>query len=342
MSLHIACSTDSKYVQHCMAMLCSLFENNSEQDFHVHMLHHDLPSADQQLIATLVGRYQNKVTFYDIDDTIFCDIKPSPEHPDLSIATFYRILLASLIDASIHRILYIDCDIIILDDITPLYNIDLTDYALAAVRDCTPINDAHRQIMNLPLDGKAFCAGFMMINLDYWRQNDSQDSMLQFAVNNKDFLLFEDQDILNHEFRYHWYELPHKYGYTPLSIVPLDENQRWPDIQEYIHHPVIIHYSSYIKPWLDITIPDGHHYWKYAAISGYPSPSKTVTSSSLRRKIHIAKIRYYINKYIHPFIPNFIEIPLLDIYHILKSICLIPFSNRFEEYRTKLWMDKYK
>ena len=42
---HITCSTDDNYVQHCMAMLCSLFENNAGYVFHVHLLHHALSRA---------------------------------------------------------------------------------------------------------------------------------------------------------------------------------------------------------------------------------------------------------------------------------------------------------
>ena len=65
---HITCSTDGNYVQHCMAMLCSLFENNTGYIFHVHLLHHALSEHGQQLITALCQRYSCAISFYDIDE----------------------------------------------------------------------------------------------------------------------------------------------------------------------------------------------------------------------------------------------------------------------------------
>ena len=42
MSFDIVINTDDKYMQHAMAMLCSLYENNIEHNITVHILHKNL------------------------------------------------------------------------------------------------------------------------------------------------------------------------------------------------------------------------------------------------------------------------------------------------------------
>lgn len=342
MTYNVTCSTDDKYVQHCMAMLCSLYENNKDCEFVLHLLHHNLSQQAQTLINMLTERYHNSVKFYDIDESGISNVKIASNHPDLSIATYYRLLLPGLLDKSIARVLYLDCDIIVAGDIKPLFQLELSGYALAAVKDCLPQTDAHRQIIGLPLDGNAFCAGILMINLDYWREHSSQENMLKFANEMGGKLIMEDQDVLNHEFRNQWFQLPNKYASTPLSIVPLDKNQKWADIQEYAFTPVIFHYAYILKPWLDIRIPGDKHYWKYVNLSGFPNPIKTKVSSSIRKQIRIAKLRYYVNCYIHPFVPDFIEIPLKDIYKYIACFSHIFSPKRFKEDRIKMWLSKYQ
>ncbi len=340
MNFNITCSTDENYVQHCLAMLCSLFENNKSHHMTVHLLHNDLPIDSQSLIRELCEKYNNDILFYDIDLSSFSRV--SIKHSELSIATFFRIILPELIDSSIEKILHLDCDVIVLKDLSSLFDLDLSHFGVAAVKDSTPLNDAHRQIMGLQLDDKAFCAGVLLINLKYWRQNNCQQNMLEYANENSNNLFMEDQDVLNHEFRGKWFQLPYKYGYAPMTIANLDRDQKWSDILEYAFEPSIIHYATHVKPWLDIRIPDDTYYWKYVKLSKYPNPQKTKASKVNRKRIQKTKLRYYINYYIRPFIPNSLELLFFDLFNFVKMLVMISLPHRFKRYRLQRWYAKYR
>lgn len=342
MHLDITCSTDDKYLQHCAAMLCSVFENNREHDITVHLLHHGLSADSQSFLLQIAERYGDKVIYYDVDMDKLGNVSINKQwHPNLSIATYYRLLLPSLLDKTIERIFYLDCDIIVLDDISPLFTIDMDGYGVAGVEDTTPGFDYHRRVMGMTLDQKAFCAGVLMINLKYWREHDCERHLLDFAHKMEKRLCLEDQDVLNHEFRNHWFKLPYKYMRTPMAIAPLDRQQRWADVEEYVFNPVIIHYAAHVKPWLDISIPDGKYYWKYVRLSQFPNPVKTRTMERYRWPIRKAKIRYYINLYIHPFIPDLLEMLLVDVYNIFKGFALLFRPSKFMRYRIQRWLHKY-
>lgn len=51
---HVACCTDDNYVQACGVLLCSLFENNPNSRFHVHILIEEI-SEKKQAAFSFVG-----------------------------------------------------------------------------------------------------------------------------------------------------------------------------------------------------------------------------------------------------------------------------------------------
>ena len=38
-TIHIACNIDTSYVKYCIVMLTSLFENNQNVSFHIHVIY---------------------------------------------------------------------------------------------------------------------------------------------------------------------------------------------------------------------------------------------------------------------------------------------------------------
>lgn len=341
MDFDLTCSTDNNYVQHCMAMLCSVFDNNSEHRITVHVLHSGLSVSCQDLILELGRKYKQKIIFYDIDLHKLEGIKINKEHPDLSIATYFRFFLSSFLDNSIKRVLYLDCDVIVLRDISELFTLNMENYGVAGVKDYSPYNDIHRKVMGQELDDRGFNAGVLMINLDYWRKHHAQDKLLSFALNNSKNVMMEDQDALNYVFRQKWFMLPYKYGWTPMSVARLDRNQRTQDIYEYVFSPSILHYAAHTKPWLDISIPGDKSYWKYVKLSGYPNPKRTKASSKNKKRIRKTKIRYYINYNVRPFIPNIIEMVIVDIYNLICLLSFVVGRKGFKQFRLKRWLSKY-
>lgn len=340
MRLNVTCSTDENYVQHCVSMLCSLFDNNRNHHFVIHLLHHNLPNTSQIIIKELCERFDNDIIFYNIDMSKFSNI--SIKHSDLSIATFFRIVLPEIIDPSVEKILHLDCDVIVLKDISSLFELDIQGFGVAAVKDSNPLNNDHREVIGLQLDDRAFCAGVLLINLVFWRQHNCQKNMIEYAKRYSHALYMEDQDVLNHEFRGNWFQLPYKYGYAPMSIANLDKKQKWSDIVEYAFDPAIIHYATHVKPWLDIRIPDDKFYWHYVKLSGFPNPQKTKASKINKKRIQKTKLRYYLNYYFRPFVPNILEIIILDLFDLMKMISVLSSPQKFNLYRLQRWLSKYK
>ena len=345
MIYHVTCSTDDNYLQHCVAMLCSLYENNKGAKIVVHLLVDSLSLESRNIISSLSERYGNQTVFYDIDAEMLENIQLNDVMLNgkkmYSMATYYRMFLPSLLSDDIERILYLDCDVIVLRDVCDLFCLNMEGYGVAAVKDASPYDNYHRSKMGLGMQHSAFCAGMMMLNLDYWRKNNSQEKLLEYATRPWEKVMMQDQDALNYVFRDSWLHLPYKWGKTPLSIAPIDCTQKWFDIREYVESPCIYHYAAHAKPWLDVWFPDRSYYWKYLGLSGYPNPQTTHANRQLCWRIRKGVIRYYINKYIHPLIPDVIELLLRDIIFYISLLLKLFNPIRLKEYLLLRWYYKY-
>lgn len=341
MIYHLTCSTDNNYLQYCEVMLCSVFENNKDLNFHVHLLHSELTSEAISSLTGLCNRYGEIISFYRIDDAMLDKVNRRENSP-VSIATYYRILLPELLDDSIDKIFYLDCDVIVLDSIKPLYELNLEGYGVAAVKDASPYDSYHRELMGLDLKKDAFCAGVMMINLDYWRKHNSKKELLDYSNTKQERVYLEDQDALNYVFRGHWFQLPYKWAKTPLSIGIIDQNMKIFDQLEYAFSPRIIHYAGPMKPWCDVWFPERKHYLCYLRIAGFSNPKIKHVDRAFRMRTYKNVLRYFANRYLHPLLPDVVELIFKDFFSLFKLVFSLlkglKSINRFLLYR---WLDKY-
>lgn len=194
--MDIVCSIDNNYVQHCCVMLTSFFENNKEEGNVIHLLTEGITEDNKKTIEELIHAYKGEFCYYLVNSEIVASF-PIKEGDHLTIATYYRLLMADILPQSIDKILYLDCDIIINDSITELWNTSLDGYAMAAIEElgCS-LPDVYKR---LGYDKKYgyFNAGVLLINLQYWREHNLTREFLLYIAENYEKLKAHDQDVLN-------------------------------------------------------------------------------------------------------------------------------------------------
>ena len=343
MIYHVTCNTDDNYAQHCCAMLCSLFENNKELEFHIHILTHSLTDDNKAQIGALCRRYYSSYTIYEVDESHLDGVKFRKKRP-LTKAAYYRVLLPEVLDEDIDTILYLDCDIVVLDDISDIFEIDLKNYALAACIDASPYNTLHRNQLNLSMIDYAFCSGLMLINLKYWREHNAVEKLLEYSKRNRKEVFLHDQDSLNYVFKNQWFVLPPKWNRGVMSFFQIHPGEKLYDFEEYDTAPKLIHYASNIaKPWYDVSFPERCFYLKYLKMSGFSPVYFEKQSFSQKVEVYRASAVYYINKYLRPFIPNFVEIMYKDLYDFLILLFfLLTNQSKFKNRLLKKRLSKYK
>lgn len=296
---HIACCTDNNYAQHCGVMLCSLLENNKDNHFCIHILHTDLNNDNQRKLSSIVvENYHSEVRFYLMDEKKFTHIK-MPQNTSLSIATYYRFTLGSLLSNEIKTILYLDCDLVVLRPISDLFNLDMDNYALAAVEDYCIVDNHHRMQLALSYQSPYFNAGVLFINLEYWRKHSVENKLFQYIGFCKiDY--FQDQDALNYVFKDKWLQLSPIWNKINMQAIKGSVFKYSSDKKEYYHNPVIIHYAwGAIKPWLNIHfLPNSAFYHTYLKKTPW---AKVKVQSIKSNGIYFVLLKRFIKIFVYRF-----------------------------------------
>lgn len=267
--MNIVCSIDNNYVQHCGIMLTSLFENNKGEQVTIYLLSEDLADRGIQSLKAIVEKYNSTFCYCKIDKDSMADC-PIRKEDHLSIATYYRLLIPSVLPQTETKAIYLDCDIIVNGSLRPLWESDLSGFALAAVeeRKC----HATDTFLRLRYDEQYgyFNAGVLLFNLDYWRSHDTVNQCFSFIAQNKNILTYHDQDTLNATLHDKWLHLSCKWNMEE-AFFRYDIVQRNIDSLDFMSSlkaPQILHFTWKPKPWEPACFhPLRHVYFDYLKLT---------------------------------------------------------------------------
>jgi len=237
-------------------MLKSLFVNNSAQKFFIHVIVDDTVSEDlkRKLRKIVIAEYGNSITFYNADAIDFDGYLNLGSHTHVSKATYYRLFMAEFLPKDIAKVLYLDGDMVVMNSILDLWNVDISDCAIAGVaeHEIDVIQNYNRLQYSRELG--MFNAGVLLINLDYWRKYNLQQKFIDFTREHPERVKWHDQDVLNFVLREKKKSLPLKYNVQPgffykREFMGMSWERYGEEIETARKKPVILHFSTYSKPW---------------------------------------------------------------------------------------------
>lgn len=241
--IHIALALDKNYAVHVYALLASIFDNNKKNEIVFHVIATGVSKLEKEKLKEYILGEESDIIFYEINEEELR--KKFYIHSHYSIATYYRLFFASLIAPEIERLLYIDCDTIVIGDLNELYNVEMGNAPLAAVPD--PILIVRHELGIHSLQDY-FNAGVMVMHAPNWREQHVSENAINFLQTNpeKTTMLLE-QDALNATLIGKWLRIDRKYNFTWLA-----EYLQVPT-QELLKDVVIVHYITDKKPWYFLT-----------------------------------------------------------------------------------------
>ena len=155
---------------------------------------------------------------------------------NIHYSVFLRYFTATFVEED--QALYLDCDIVVTRDLSEIFALDLGSHPLGAVRDLGGEVYFGEQIFN---------SGVLLINVNYWRENDIAGQLIEMTDNLHDKVSQDDQSILNMLFENRWLELPFAYNCITLHTTFSDYEP------EKGLYPPVIHYLTERKPWKEYT-----------------------------------------------------------------------------------------
>ena len=250
-TIEIAAGTDHRFIMLIGVMMHSVCRNNNDLDVHFHVIvDESVTEEDKQDLRDVTTGMS--IQFYTVDSRLFSSM---PLLENLTSVAYYRLLLPKILPQNIHKVLYLDGDLIVRHSLLPLWETDIDGCALAAVTDTSESDIViYNRLRYSPSLGY-FNSGVLLINLDYWRANNIDDEIESFIKNHLNRVYYPDQDILNYVLREKKKTLPIKYNtQTCFLWVPerglYDYWKYEKEILEAREDPIIFHYTC-IKPWIE-------------------------------------------------------------------------------------------
>ncbi len=247
--IHVAFITDNEYLLPTKIAVLSLIKNaNRDTKGIIYIVCESVEYSREYMKEIETNNFQ--IEYILIDKRKVENVRA--KHLYVSVVASNKFLLPDML-FGLDKVLYLDGDIIVRKDLSELFDIDLEDSYLAAVKDmgavkcgCTDVRD---------INGDYFNSGVMLLNLAQLRKDGMPSKLIEDRVNDDD-MRFMDQNSLNRVLgeRVKYISLQYNYMKANLLEFEPDEIARFWAIsrQEYDDisaDPVILHLTNYLKPW---------------------------------------------------------------------------------------------
>lgn len=183
----------------------------------------------------------NKLTLkmIDLSDNFY-----NIEQAHVSKATFYRLYLSSLFENENENLIYLDADIICVQDpkkslSSAIQKMEINNYSVAFADELYR-NQYEEPFIRLGMvSNKYFNAGVMIVNLKKWNENAYSTKAINLVEALKEKAKFWDQDVLNALFDGNYLSLDTNLNYRTAGL-----NKR-----NNIDKKIFLHFSGKSKPW---------------------------------------------------------------------------------------------
>lgn len=259
---HIVYASDDRFSEILGVSMVSLFENSRDIEIVVYIL-------DSGITATNKAKIEAVCKTYKRPEPIWIEAKNISEELSINVATdrgslsqYARLFISGSLPQDLKRVLYLDCDILINQSVSQLWNIDLHGKTIGALMDA--FSSAYRKNIDLEPEDIMFNSGVMLIDLDKWRKGDIEGKLLSFIKSKNGQIQQGDQGALNAVLSKETYCFEPKMNAVTIYFdFTYDEMMTYrkppkfytrEQIEEAVSNPVIIHFTTSFlsrRPWVE-------------------------------------------------------------------------------------------
>ena len=260
MDLVVVYSSDDNYAQHTGVSIVSLLENNKHfNSIHIYIIDNEISEANKSKLIDIIKCYQREITFIDFNK--YKDMLKLNMQWNISLSSYARLFISSILPESVDKALYFDCDTVVVDKIDDLFNTDMNEYYVAGVADT--ISSSTKSAVGISSDENYINAGMLLVNVKKWREDNIQDKFIKFIDSKNGSVTHHDQGVINGVLCKSSKLLNPKFNlmtvyYTMkrediISYYGID-NEFYSDevIREALKNPVYIHFTPGFttRPWI--------------------------------------------------------------------------------------------
>ena len=175
-------------------------------------------------------------------------------------ASYSRLLIPELVPGHVRRAVYLDADVLVMRDLSPLFSVELGGALVGAVRDYFTGSTVDEQsgVRERTHPRPYFNAGLLVIDVAGWRGTGLAEQAMRYARTGNEPLRWADQDALNAVVE-SWHELDYRWNVQqrPTSLFAADFVRTYTPTEERIYRErwnlyraaAVLHFIGRTKPW---------------------------------------------------------------------------------------------
>lgn len=285
----VVLAADDNYAPYLGVIIKSIIENsNQKNNYDILIFESCISIKNKNKILSLIKGMDNfSIRFISIQNYVKIDAFEINTY--FSIETFYRLYIPTILQ-NFSKIIYLDCDMIVLDDIAKLYAINLDGKVIGATRNYSTIplyngNSSWKKVnwkdyfdneLKIKDYMSYFQAGVMVIDVQRMKENNNQEKLIKKSLERAYHLV--DQDVLNSYFQgdiklidqawdyEYFFDIYEENRLKSLLNVP---DEIYKILLQAKYAPKIIHFDGEKKVWQHPEFNKAEYWWRYARMTPF-------------------------------------------------------------------------
>ena len=248
--MNLSAAINDAYTPYAYVMLRSLFEKNPEAEVFVYLLQYDLKDGSRKELECLTEQYGNHLVLLPIDIKRLSE--KLPRTVEWPVEVYFRLLLPDLLPEEVDRILYLDADIVVNQDLRSFYETDFAGNLILGCRDLALKNLTIEQCLEkrseklrtLFEEHRYINSGVLLFHMTDLRKKYRFQNYLDLAEELEYKIFSPDQDLINYM---HRDEIGHvdEWKYNFLTWIGANNGY---DYERAKREVAILHYAGQ-GPW---------------------------------------------------------------------------------------------
>jgi len=193
--LCVAYAADDRYAKYLGISLLSLLQANAAfEAIECYVLDCGIGETNRQRLQGIAGEHSCNLTFLSVEH-IEQKLNLQGAAFTISVASYARLFMPSLLPPEVEKLLYLDCDTLVADSLEELWNTPLEDYYIAGVHDTVDVY--FQKVIGFAPEISYINAGVLLINLKRWREDGLEARFGEFIRGLNGQVPHHDQGTIN-------------------------------------------------------------------------------------------------------------------------------------------------
>ena len=265
--MNIAYHSSDSYSPVLGTSIVSLLVNNTNVDeINIYVIEDHISELNKNRLKDMVAQYNRNIFFIpmpDMNKTQNLGLKEV--RSDWIFNSYCRLYLDQILPGGIERVLYLDSDVLVLGDLSELWNIDMQGKCVAGV--CDALSNEYYEMLGMSKTAHYCNSGMQLQDLKVWKGQKVGDRVRDYVHKSGGYIFFMEQTVFNVVLQDNILVLPPKFNtYTLLQSLSYKELMKLrnprdfykvEEIEEAIKKPQIVHLTSTFlitnRAWFDVT-----------------------------------------------------------------------------------------